>query len=77
MKVFLLSNAKLNILYKIKKLNDKLNIKTKTRLLELGFLCDTPIMVTARSLSGGVLLVQINNSILTLRKKEANLVEIG
>ncbi|MBO5884745.1 MAG: ferrous iron transport protein A [Clostridia bacterium] len=67
----LLSKGRIGDKYTIKKLCKDIDIKTKTRLLELGFFEGETIKILAKSLVGGVLLVEVRNSALTIRVTEA------
>lgn len=71
MENFLLSMAKCNKQYTIESMCTNIDIKTKTRLFELGFFGGEKITVLNTSLLGGVLLVEIRGQVLTIRKKEA------
>lgn len=75
MEIFLTLNcAKIGKDYQIVNMCKNVDIKTKTRLFELGFLPNNKIKVLSRSISGGVLLVEINNTSLTIRKEQASCV---
>ena len=77
MEIFLtLDNAKLKKEYKIVNLCKNIDISTKTRLFELGFLPNQKVKVISKSISQGVLLVEINSVALSIRKKEASCVVI-
>ena len=77
MEIFLtLNNAQIGKKYTILGMCQNIDIKTKTRLFELGFLKGNAIKVLSRSISGGVLLVEINSTCLTIRKDEASCVVI-
>ncbi len=76
MEIFLLPYAKTNVAYKIIDLCDDIDIKTKTRLLEFGFLKGETVKVIGKSLSGGVFLIEIMNTVLTLRLEETLCVKI-
>ena len=72
----MLSDGVSGIRYTIKSLCKDINIKTKTRLLELGFFVGEHVEILAKSLIGGVLLVEIRNSVLTIRTSEASCVVV-
>lgn len=76
MENFLLSTAKINQQYKIVGMCEDIDIKTKTRLLELGFFSGELVKVIAKSIKGGVLLVEIRGSVLTVRVNEASCVMV-
>ena len=77
MEIFLtLDNAKLKKEYKIVNLCKNIDISTKTRLYELGFLPNHNVKVVSKSISQGVLLVEINSVILSIRKNEASCVVV-
>ena len=77
MEIFLtLDNAKLKKEYKIVSLCKNIDIGTKKRLYELGFLPNHKVKVVSKSISQGVLLVEINSVALSIRKKEASCVVI-
>ena len=70
------NDAKLNKIYTISGMCDYIETKTKTRLLELGFFKGEKIKVLKKSLLGGVVLVEIMNTVLSIRKEEALCVQI-
>lgn len=72
----LLSKGIVGTKYTIQSLCKDIDIKTKTRLLELGFFSGENVTILAKSLMGGVLLVEIRNSTLTIRITEASCVVI-
>lgn len=72
----LLCDALVGTNYEIESMCDNIDIKTKTRLFELGFFSGEKLKVIKKSLNGGVLLVEIRNTILSIRKKEASCVVI-
>ena len=75
MEIFISLNcAKIGKTYHIESMCKNVDIKTKTRLFELGFLPNNEIKVLSRSISGGVMLVEINNTSLTIRKEQASCV---
>lgn len=76
MESFFLYDAKLNKIYTISGMCDYIETKTKTRLLELGFFKGEKIKVLKKSLLGGVVLVEIMNTVLSIRKEEALCVQI-
>lgn len=76
MKNFFLSDAKINKQYTIANICNDIDIKTKTRLLEFGFFCNQKVVVRNFSLKKGVLLVELNNQTISLRKKEASCVVV-
>lgn len=76
MESFFLSNGKINREYTITGMCSFIDIKTRTRLYELGFFDGEKVLIISKSLMGGVLLVQIRNSVLTLRQKEASCVVV-
>lgn len=55
---------------------EDIDIKTKTRLYELGFFKGEKIRVLKKSLMGGTILVEIMNNVLSIRKEEALCVQI-
>lgn len=73
---FLLSNGKIGQEYNIVSMCKDIDIKTKTRLFELGFFCGEKIHIRATSITGGVLLIEIKGSMLTIRKREAGCVVV-
>ena len=73
---FTLQEAKVGKTYTIVSMCKSIEIKTKTRLFELGFFENEKVKILAKSLLGGVLLVEINNTVLTLRKTEAGCVVV-
>lgn len=76
MKNFFLSDVKLNTQYTIASICDNIDIKIKTRLLEFGFFCGQKIIVRNKSLRKGVLLVELKNQMVSLRKEEASCVVV-
>ena len=77
MEIFLtLNNAKIKKTYTIVGMCKSIDIKTKTRLLELGFLPKQKVKVLSKSISQGVLLVEVNYVALSIRKAEASCVVI-
>ncbi len=76
MEIFFLYNAKINKLYYINGMCEDIDIKTKTRLYELGFFKGEKIRVLKKSLMGGTILVEIMNNVLSIRKEEALCVQI-
>ena len=76
MENFLLSKAKPNKLYTIVNMCSDIDIKTKTRLFELGFFSGEKIRVLNFSLLGGVMLVELRSQVLTIRKQEASCVVV-
>ena len=76
MEIFFLYNATLNKTYSISGMCDFIDVKIKTRLLELGFFKGEKIKVLKKSLMGGVILVEIMNNVLSIRKEEALCVQI-
>lgn len=72
----MLSKANFNVVYTIQNICKNIDIKIKTRLLELGFFEGEKIIVLAKSLAGGVLLVEIRGQVLSLRIIEASCVVI-
>lgn len=74
MENFLLSKARINQQYKVVGMCENIDIKTKTRLLELGFFSGEEVKIIAKSIKGGVLLIEIRGSVLTIRVNEASCV---
>ena len=72
----LLSKGVIGTTYTIQSLCSDIDIKTKTRLLELGFFAGEKVKILAKSLIGGVLLVELQNCVLTIRTQEAYCVVI-
>ena len=71
---FQLNQCKLKLDYEIVDMCQGIDIKTKTRLYELGFLPGEKLKILSTSLNKGVLLIQIRGSVLTLRTNEASCV---
>ncbi len=76
MKNFFLSDVIVNKQFTIIGICDDIDIKTKTRLLEFGFFCGQKVVVRNKSLKKGVLLVELSNQMISLRKKEASCVVV-
>ena len=76
MKNFFLSEVMLGKEYTIANVCNGIDIKTKTRLLEFGFFPGQKVSVCNRSLRKGVLLIEISNQMISLRKNEASCVVV-
>ena len=77
MENFLLSSAQCNKTYTIASMCNNIDIKIKTRLLELGFFVSEKICVLKKSMAKEVFLIEIRGQVLTLRKQEAACVVIN